>query len=151
MEFDKDKLGHGTAVGGNFTCWAYLDCTDITTTGDVTLKFNDKVENNVTIRVIKKEQLEIKKVAEVPVVNYENNEITYTYTVKVSSPTGTVKSIDFVDKLEKWSSDANLSWSSLTIECNDPLVSVASDCLTISTENKTISGTLPFLSTTTSL
>ena len=25
MEFDKDKLGHGTAVGGNFTCWAYLD------------------------------------------------------------------------------------------------------------------------------
>ena len=146
MEFDKDKLGHGTAVGGNFTCWAYLDCTDITTTGDVTLKFNDKVENNVTIRVIKKEQLEIKKVAEVPVVNYENNEITYTYTVKVSSPTGTVKSIDFVDKLEKWSSDANLSWSSLTIECNDPLVSVASDCLTISTENKTISGTLPCLS-----
>ena len=146
MEFDKDKLGHGTAVGGNFTCWAYLDCTDITTTGDVTLKFNDKVENNVTIRVIKKEQLEIKKVAEVPVVNYENNEITYTYTVKVSSPTGTVKSIDFVDKLEEWSSDANLSWSSLTIECNDPLVSVASDCLTISTENKTISGTLPCLS-----
>ena len=145
MEFDKDKLGHGTAVGGNFTCWAYLDCTDITTTGDVTLKFNDKVENNVTIRVNKKEQLEIKKVAEVPVVNYENNEITYTYTVKVSSPTGTVKSIDFVDKLEKWSSDANLSWSSLTIECNDPLVSVASDCLTISTENKTISGTLPCL------
>ena len=38
MEFDKDKLGHGTAVGGNFTCWAYLDCTDITTTGRCSIK-----------------------------------------------------------------------------------------------------------------